>query len=64
MTVKELIELLQQYSEDTNITIKKFVVEGDFDICCDMGTAKDFPLTTDDFYFSKISLEINSDILI
>ena len=45
MTVKELIELLQQYPEDTNITIKKFVVEGDFDICCDMGTVKDFPLT-------------------
>ena len=64
MTVKELIELLQQYPEDTNITIKKFVVEGDFDICCDMGTVKDFPLTIGDFHLSKISLEINSDILI
>lgn len=64
MTVKELIELLQQYPEDTNVTIKKFVVEGDYDICADMGTVKDFPLTVDDFYLSKISLEINSDILI
>ena len=64
MTVKELIRLLQQYPENTNITIKKFVVEGDFDVCCDMGTVKDFPLTTNDFHLSKISLEINSDILI
>lgn len=64
MTVKELIELLQQYPENLNVTIKKFVIESDFDICCDMGTVKDFPLTTDDFHLSKISLEINSDILI
>lgn len=64
MTVKGLIELLQQYSEDINVTIKKFVVEGDYDICTDMGTVKDFPLTIDDFHLSKISLEINSDILI
>lgn len=64
MIVKELIELLQQYPEDTNVTIKKFVVEGDFDVCCDMGTVKDFSLTTDDFHLSKISLEINSNILI
>jgi hypothetical protein len=64
MTVKELIGLLQQYPENTNITIKKFVVEGDFDVCCDMGTVKDFSLTTDDFHFSKISLEINPNILV
>lgn len=64
MTVKELIELLQQYPENLNVTIKKFVVEGDFDICCDMGTVKDFSLTVDDFQLSKISLEINPNILI
>ena len=64
MTIKELIGLLQQYPEDTNVTIKKFVIEGDYDICTDMGTVKDFPLTTNDFRLSKISLEINSDILI
>ena len=64
MIVKELIKLLQQYPEDTDVTVKKFVIEGDYDICTDMGTVKDYPLTTNDFHFSKISLEINPNILI